>query len=316
MIDPTRRQFVLSIAALTALQACSGAPSRTDGEIRIGYLRTQGPIVDLSIDPQFAGSGLKLFPFESGNEVLEAVIARAVDIGETGEVQPIFAQSAGQKVKVVGSTAPTQLTSMLVRKDASLRTIADLKGRKVSFVEGTNSHWLLISALHSVGLKQGDIVPVSLNGPDALTSLLNHQVDAIVTTAPATQIAFAQGARELFNNDGLTNSALYYVATDETVRDRPDAVAAFLQALSQHTRWTAANPDKFVAHAVRELGVTPQVATSLWKAVPKGLAPVGTGAIGAYNQRIADAFLAQKLIPARIDAAQGVDGRFDKALRA
>lgn len=316
MIDPTRRQFVLSFAALAMLQACKGGGTAKNGEIRIGYLRTQGPIVDLAIDPQFAGSAIKLFPFESGNDVLEAVMARAVDVGETGEVQPIFAQSAGQKVKVVGSTMPALLTSMLVRKDAPLRTIADLKGRKVSFVEGTNSHWLLISALRSAGLKQGDIVPVSLNGPDALTSLLNGQVDAIVTTAPATQVALTQGARELFNNGGLTNSALYYVATDETVRDRPDAVATFLKALSQHTRWTAANPDKFVAHAVKELGVTPQVAASLWKAVPKGLAPVGTGAIGAYNQRIADAFLAQKLIPARIDAAQGVDGRFDKVLAA
>jgi len=316
MIHLDRRKMLVSATALLALGACRGRAGDS-GQVRVGYLRTQGPIVDLGIDKAALEQGhIKLFPFESGNDVLEAIMADGIDVGETGEVQPIFAQSAGHKVKVVGSTEPAQLTSVLVRNDAPLRTIADLKGRKVSFIAGTNSHWLLIRALEKAGLRQSDIVPVSLGGSDALSALFSRDIDALVMTAPTTQVALAKGARVLFTNQGLTNSALYYVAKDSTIVERPQLLEGFLRALSQHTRWTAQNPDRFVALAVKDLGVTPEVARGLLAVLPKKLVPVGDGAIGAYNQRIADAFLAQRLIPGRIDAAQGVSGAFDRVLTA
>ncbi|RYY28508.1 MAG: hypothetical protein EOP62_04785 [Sphingomonadales bacterium] len=317
MIHLNRRKMLVSSAvALLALGACRGK-SGDAGQIRVGYLRTQGPLVDMAIDTAAIEQGsIKLFPFESGNDVLEAVIAGGIDIGETGEVQPIFAQSAGHQVKVVGSTEPAPLTSMLVRGDGPLRRIEDLKGKKVSFIAGTNSHWLLISALEKAGLKQSDISPVSLGGADGLSALFRGDIDALVMTAPTTQVALARGARALFTNQDLTNSALYYVATDKVIGERPELLEGFLRALSNHIRWTAQNPDRFVALAVKDLGVTPEVAKGLLAVLPKKLVPVGDGGIGAYNQRIADAFLTQRLIPARIEAAQGVSGVFDKVLAA
>ncbi|WP_173655680.1 aliphatic sulfonate ABC transporter substrate-binding protein [Sphingomonas turrisvirgatae] len=306
--------MLVSSVALFALGACRGQSVHTT-QARVGYLRTQGPIVDLGIDSAAIEQGnIKLFPFESGNDVLEAIMADGIDVGETGEVQPIFAQSAGHKVKVVGSTEPAALTSMLVRDDAPLRNIADLKGRKVSFIAGTNSHWLLLRALDRAGLKQGDIAPVSLGGSDGLSALFSGDIDALVMTAPTTQIAVSNGARVLFNNRGLTNSALYYVAKDSTIAKRPELIEGFLRALSQHIRWTAQNPDRFIDVAVKDLGVTPDVGRALLNVLPKKLVPVGDGAVGTYNQQIADAFAAQGLIPGRIEAAQSVSGEFDKVL--
>lgn len=316
MIHLNRREMLISSVALLALGACRGKAGDAS-QVRVGYLRTQGPIVDLKIDTAAIEQGqIKLFPFESGNDVLEAIMADGIDVGETGEVQPIFAQSAGHKVKVVGSTEPAALTSMLVRGDSPLKTIADLKGRKVSFIAGTNSHWLLLSALDKAGLKQSDIVPVSLGGSDGLSALFNGEIDALVMTAPTTQVAVAKGARVLFNSHGLTNSALYYVAKDSSIAERPQLVEGFLRALSQHIRWTAQNPDRFVDVAVKDLGVTPEVAKGLLQVLPKKLVPVGDGTVGTYNQRIADAFLAQGLIPGRIEASQSVSGAFDKVLTA
>jgi sulfonate transport system substrate-binding protein len=304
---------VLAFLAMFGVQVSAHA----DDTLRIGYLRTQGYIPDFPLAKvAIPGVTLQLIPLESGNDVLEALNANAIDIGETGEVQPIFAQSGNHPVRVIAATAPqTAATAILVAKDSPIHTIVDLRGKKVSFTPGTNTHWLLIQTLSTVGLKQSDVQPVLLNSADAVSALAQGQLDAAIITAPTIQIAQSRGARVLADGKGLVNSSIYYLANTPVIAGpkRPE-LDAFVRSLNEHLVWIQGHLNERAAYLGPKYGVPPALVLAASKVMVDHLAPVGDPALATYTQRIADAFYAQKLIPAHIDVRQEFDGSFDKNL--
>jgi sulfonate transport system substrate-binding protein len=299
-------------AACLGFAASALSPALAEETVlKLGYLRTQGFIMDFPVENvSIPGVKLEIYPFESGNDVLEALSAGRVDVGETGEVQPIFAQNAGRPMKVIAASAPARLTSLLVKADSPIRGVADLKGRKVSFTKGTNTHWLVLKALSKAGLKQADVQAVLLNSSEALPSLLSGQVDAIALTAPTTQIAVSRGARLLLDSEGLVNSSLYYLASPDTIRTKDAALAGFVAALDRHMAWIPGHTQERVAYLAPKLGVPPGLLLDMSKILPSRLTPVGNGTLAAYNQQMTDAFAEQGLVKP-LDAREQVDGRYD-----
>ena len=100
--------------------------------------------------------------------VVEPAAKGAVDVGFVGEAPPIFAQAAGAKFVYIGyDPAAPQDEAIVVPKDSALKSVADLKGRKVALNKGSNVHYLLVKALEKQGLKITDIQPVYLPPADA-----------------------------------------------------------------------------------------------------------------------------------------------------
>ncbi|MBV7482030.1 ABC transporter substrate-binding protein [Bordetella sp. BOR01] len=296
----------------------AGTAAAADTTLRVGYLRTQGYIADFPLaQVSVPGVKLELIPLETGNDVLEALNANAIDVGETGEVQPIFAQSGKRPVRVIAATAPqTAATAILVAKDSPIQSVADLKGRKVSFTQGTNTHWLLLQTLATAGLKQSDITPVLLGSADAGTALNSGKLDAAIVTAPTIQILQSKGARVLVDGKGLVNSSLYYLANTPTIAGpKRAALEGFVRALDQHLTWIQNHLDERAAYLSPKYGIPVPLVRAASGVMVDRLVPVGDGALAAYTQRIADAFAEQKLIPGRVDARQEFDGAFDGVLR-
>jgi len=306
----------LLIAAGAAL-CFAGSAAAADITLRVGYLRTQGYIADFPLaQVAIPGVKLELIPLETGNDVLEALNANAIDVGETGEVQPIFAQSGKRPVRVIAATAPqTAATAILVAKDSPIQKIADLKGKKVSFVQGTNTHWLLLQTLATAGLKQADITPVLLGSADAATVLKSGKLDAAIVTAPTIQIVQSKGGRVLADGKGLVNSSLYYLANTPTIAGpKRAALEGFVRALDQHLTWIQGHLDERAQYLSPKYGIPVELVRAASTVMVDHLVPVGDGQLAAYTQRIADAFAAQKLIPGHVDAREEFDGAFDAVL--
>ena len=90
--------------------------------------------------------------FPSGPPLLEALNVGAIDFGNTGEAPPIFAQAAGAPLVYVAYEPPAPKgEAILVPKDSSLKSVADLKGKKVALNKGSNVHYLLVKALEKAG---------------------------------------------------------------------------------------------------------------------------------------------------------------------
>ncbi|WP_170845123.1 ABC transporter substrate-binding protein [Chitinasiproducens palmae] len=308
----------LLLAALSVASLIGVSPARAEVTLRVGYLRTQGYLADFPLAKvAIPGVRLELVALETGNDVLEALSAGAIDVGETGEVQPIFAQSAGQPIKVIASTAPQPTaTAILVNQASPLHQVGDLRGKKISFVRGTNTHWLVIQSLGRVGLKQADIQPIFLGPADTVTALVQGQIGAATLTAPNIQIAEARGARVLVDGTGIVNSSIYYMASTNTIAGpKRNALGGFVTALDAHLPWIQSHLQERAAYLAPRYGVPPEIVLAASRVMAPRLVPVGDGKLAAYTQRIADAFAEQKLIPARIDARQEFDGSFDASLR-
>src|SRR5262249_53668318 len=141
--------LALAFAATVLPQGAQAA----DTTIRIGYQK-YGTLILLkgkgTLEKKLAPLGAKVVwtEFPSGPPLLEAINVGAIDFGSTGETPPIFAQAAGAPLVYVAHEPPApQGEAILVPKDSPLKTLADLKGKKIAFNKGSNVHYLLVKAL-------------------------------------------------------------------------------------------------------------------------------------------------------------------------
>ena len=99
--------------------------------------------------------------FQFGPPLLEAMRAGSIDFGAVGDTPPIFSQAAhGDLLYVSALRSGSQ--AILLPPDSPIRTLADLKGKKVAFGRGSSAHNFLIKALAKAGLHYPDIQPLSL----------------------------------------------------------------------------------------------------------------------------------------------------------
>src|ERR1700727_1747420 len=121
--------------------------------VRIGYqkygslnvVKAQG-----TFDRELAQRGIKIqwTQFPAGPQLLEGMNVGSIDIGHSGEAPPIFAQAAGTPFVYLGSQPPyPDGEAILVPKDSPIKTVADLKGKRIALNKGSNVHYLLLKAL-------------------------------------------------------------------------------------------------------------------------------------------------------------------------
>src|SRR5436309_2649632 len=128
------------IAAMIAVAAAlaAGTAEAADKVVRVGY--------------QKYGTFLLLKARGILEKKLEALNVGALDFGITGEAPPIFAQAAGAPLVYVANEPAAPLSeAILVPKDSPLKSLADLRGRKVALNKGSNVHFLLVKALEKAG---------------------------------------------------------------------------------------------------------------------------------------------------------------------
>ena len=187
--------------------------------------------------------------FPSGPPLLEALNVGAIDFGNTGEAPPIFAQAAGAPLVYVAYEPPAPKgEAILVPKDSPLKSVADLKGKKVALNKGSNVHYLLVKALEKAGVKYSEIEPVFLAPADARAAFERGAVDAWVIWDPFQAAAeAATGARTLADGTGIVANHQFYLASKKFLESDPKVVDLVLAQLSEVDDWAKGD-----IHAVAE----------------------------------------------------------------
>jgi sulfonate transport system substrate-binding protein len=291
----------LIVAATLAILA---APSQAaDQVIRIGFQK-YGNLILLKgtgdLEKKLAPLGYKVVwtEFPSGPPLLEALNVGAIDFGHAGEAPPIFAQAAGAPFVYVAHEPPAPKgEAILVPKDSPIKTVADLKGKKVALNKGSNVHYLLVRALEKAGVKYSEIEPVFLAPADARAAFERGSVDAWVIWDPFQAAAeVATGARTVADGTGLVANHQFYLATQSFANAHPQVIDAVLASLADIDRWANDN-----SHAVAEqlsagIGVPVPILEIALKRQTYGIKPLDENVV-AEQQRIADTFFALGLLP-------------------
>lgn len=299
------RRTVLGLGAgLLALPAVG----RAAATVRIGYQKS-GSLVIVRQQRLLEAAGLMpdYVEFPSGPPLLEALNAGAVDFGATGDTPPIFAQAAASALVYVGAQPITGINEgVLVQKDGPIRTLSDLRGRRIAFTKGSSAHNVAVKVLAKVGLKPSDVQQVNLQPPDAAAAFRTGALDAWSIWDPFFAIAEAEpGARTLTTAEGVAASNSFFLASRKLADTQPEVILTLLRVINQAAAWARDNPEPLaeVLSKVTGVPIGPQrvsAARGVYAVQPLD------DQIIAQQQDIADTFAGLRIIPARIDIRQAV----------
>jgi sulfonate transport system substrate-binding protein len=299
-----------ALAAFTAVSAF-GQDAPLPKSVEIGYQRVSVLATLKShgeFDKRMAGLGVKVdwILFPAGPQLLEGLNASAIQIGETGEAPPIFAQAAGVPFVYIGTEPGTPKSEgILVPKNSPIQTLADLKGKKVAFNKGSNVHYFLVKALESAGLKYSDIQPVFLQPSDARAAFEGGSLDAWVVWDPYLSVAQQAGARLLTDGEGLADNLDFFLASQNLAADYPELIKIFKEEIAKTDAWVNGNPKEVAALFSEATGVDPAISEVIVRKAPRGILDMDDKAI-AYQQNVADTFFEAGVIPKKLKVRDAV----------
>lgn len=248
------------------------------------------------------GVGVTWTEFNAGPVQLEALNVGAIDFGDVGEAPPIFAQAAGAPLVYVGTTVPRpQLEALLVPKGSALKTVADLKGRRIGLNKGSNVQYFLVKLLEKHGLKYGDVQVVFLPPPDARAAFEKGAIDAWVIWDPF--LAAAQktlDAQILADASGVVKNRGYYFSSKDFSARNADVLKIAIEEIHAVDTWAARNQAAAAAELSQVLGLDKAITELYLSRAAFGTTPI-TREVLAEQQAIADTFFELKLLPRRLN---------------
>lgn len=251
----TSRAVIAGVAAALALSACGGSDKSADTTAANadGPEKTQLKIGALPIPDSAAlyiankrgffkeeGLTVTIEPVVGGAQAQQSLVGGSLDATQSNYVSTFLAVSAGQKMKIISDLyqATPNSFNIMVPKDSSIKTPADLKGKKIAVNSQKNIGTLAVtSVLKTHGLTEKDVSFVEFPFPEMKDQLANKVVDAAWMTEPhLTAVQKTIGAQKLA--DTMVDSTADFpiagvVVMESFATENPKTVAAFQRAVAK-----------------------------------------------------------------------------------
>ena len=252
LVAMNRRQVLTTTgaAALTAGFGDIGPAMAAETLIRQGYQTNIWgmPTYYLMKSGYLEKRGLKTedFAVPSGNLTMQQMVARQVDMGTYAGPSLIIGHDKGglvaiAQIETVGSTG-----AMVVRKDTGIKTMADLKGKKIANQTGSSIGNIFVDQVGPAnGLKKGDYQEVRMDVNNMVAAMAAKTVDAMINIEPYNAIAEAEGLGTIILNlDKYDKVPVFMAATPDFVEKNPDAIVTYLKAWLDVKKDFKENPKK------------------------------------------------------------------------
>lgn len=189
---------------------------------------------------------------QGSNRSLEYLNSGSVDFSSTAGLAAVLSRANGSPIKTVYIQSQPEWTALLVAKNSPIKSLKDLKGKKIAATKGTDPFLFTLQALETAGLNKKDVQLVHLQHPDGKTALERGQVDAWAGLDPLMASAQVQsGAKLLYRNVGF-NSYSVLSTKEQFASQSPEAIEAVIKAYEQARKWAKANPAKLAELLARE----------------------------------------------------------------
>jgi len=304
-----RREFLqlsFGSAALATLPAYASADA-VPKEIRIGTQKggffpavRQRHTVENVFKP--LGVDVKWIDFQFGPPLLEAINVGSVDFGYVGDSPPIFAQAAGAKIRYVAAVKQEGNTqAIIVPQDSPIKTLADLKGKRIAFGRGSSAHNLLVAALEKAGLTWNDITPAPLAPADATAAFVKGSVDAWSIWDPYLALAeLKENARVIAFDKDIHKANAFYIAGSDFVEKYPALVARLNVVFASEGVWADQHREEVASAQAEATGVDIEAIRRFVNRSNYRVVPVDEEVVRS-QQAVADRFARLGLIPKPIN---------------
>lgn len=228
------------------------------------------------------GVNVKIVKFESGKDVNNALVAKSIDFGLEGTTPSALAISTDIPVQVIWvHEILGDIEALAVRKKDNIKSIKDLKGKKIAVPFATTSHYCLLRYLESEGMSDKDMTLLDMDPNNAYAAWKRGDVDAAWIWRPALQKVLDDGGEILVSNGDAAKKG-YLTANVEVVRTEfakahPDLVTKYIQALKEAQDLYKNDKDKALTSLSKEMQlekneVEEQIKGSVWLTAKEQLA--------------------------------------------
>jgi sulfonate transport system substrate-binding protein len=285
-----RRRITLTLAVagaavfapLVTLQAHAQATSAPkELKVDFAYYSPLSLVVKKNgwLEQEFKADGteVKWVLSQGSNKALEYLAAGAVDFGSTAGLAAVLARANGNPIKAVYVFSRPEWTALVVPKNSPIRSVADLKGRKIAATKGTDPYLFLLRALHTQGLKRTDIEHVHLQHADGRAALEQGRVEAWAGLDPLMAGAELDGGARLVYRNVNFNTYGFLNVNEKFLQQHPATVERVIRVYERARAWARQNPDQLAQLQADEAKISLAVAkqqlarTDFSRAVPSDI---------------------------------------------
>lgn len=236
--------------------------------------------------------------------MLEGLNVGSIDLAATGDAPPTFAQAAqADLVYLAHSPANPKTEAIVVPENSDIKTVADLKGKRVALNKGSDVNYLLVSALENAGLSYKDVKAIYLPPADARAAFQRGAVDAWVIWDPYyAEVETNAKARLIKNAEGLVPHYTFYLSSRKFADTYPQTAKQVVDQLGTLSDWANKNPDE----AAKILSTSTGLPQPIWQ---RAIARMPFGAermtpeVFKEQQALADKFTQIGLLPVKVNVA-------------
>lgn len=274
-----RAHRLLSLGLCLATLGAVGSPAHAaDVVLRVGVQPFLNDIWAGVAANSFAKRGLKLEfqSFTSGATMFAALQGGAIDMGVGGMTTFYVARANGQEIRWVATTGNVgNSDACMLGPKSTVKSIADLKGKKIGLFFNTVVHAPLLEMLKANGVNADEVTLLNLQPPAATAALLNGEIEMACIWAPFVFQIADHGGRKLFTmfetpSGGLSYSG--YAVTRRWMDANPEAMVAFLQGLREGQEAYAKDKGPAITAVSKATGLDPTLGLRLSQEI--GVFPV------------------------------------------
>jgi NitT/TauT family transport system substrate-binding protein len=181
--------------------------------------------------------------FAKGLDVMQAIIAGELDVGATASEAAISGRAGGAPIYVVAGFAKGG-ARLVGRSDLNLKSIKELKGKRVGVTRGGIQEVLLLAELQQAGLTASDqpgkdVLLVFLAYADLNQALLGKNIDAMMQSEPQSSQAINKGfGNEIMKpyNTPIGEPVRTMVMTEKFYKERRPVAEKFMRCFVEATR--------------------------------------------------------------------------------
>src|SRR4051794_31044790 len=188
---------------------------------------------------------------QGSNKALEFLNGNSIDFGSSAGAAALLAKANGNPIKSVYIYSRPEWTALVTQKESPIRTLQDLKGKRIAVTRGTDPHIFLLRALHSAGLTTKDVKMVLLQHPDGKTALDKGDVDAWAGLDPfMAQTELERGSR-LFFRDADLNTYGFLNTREDFAKKHPETVERVIRLYEKARAFSVENPQELKGALLR-----------------------------------------------------------------
>ncbi|WP_434652178.1 ABC transporter substrate-binding protein [Pseudomonas sp. R3-56] len=252
--------------------------------------------------------------FQAAAPLAEALSTGDLDLGFLGDSGFLFLAAKQAPVKLIGVSRQNPDTiALLVPKDSPVKTIADLKGKKVAYWPGAWSQQLTLRALERAGLPEDHVDFIKLMPIDAAAALPQGSIDAFPVWEPyiSQQILFS-GARPILTAKDLMPGLSAIAASTPAIDSKREAIADFLGRVKQARAWVDNHTDQYADLWAKKANLDQDVSRHWLRQAHMSVGPVDQQS-AADLQSTADFLFKVKALSAPLATAGVIDTSFNQA---